>query len=82
MVFQVFPKNVESGAAPRSDNGTSNLIILLVKISSHRKSPLILSLHLRCLLMVDNKNSVSNSFPWQPGRKNSRCVKDASPCSI
>ena len=38
MVFQVFPKNVESGAAPRSDNGTSNLMILLVKISSGRKS--------------------------------------------
>ena len=32
--------------------------------------------------MAHNKNSVSNSFPWQPGRKNSRCVKDASPCSI
>ena len=31
--------------------------------------------------MVHNKNSVSNSFPWQPGRKNSRCVKDASPCT-
>jgi len=38
MVFQVFPKNTASGAAPSSDNGTSNLMILLVKISSGRKS--------------------------------------------
>ena len=31
--------------------------------------------------MKHYKNSASNSFPWQPGRKNSHCVKDASPCT-
>ena len=47
IVFQVFPKNAASGAAPSSDNGTSNLMILLVKISSGRKSSLIFSLTLK-----------------------------------
>ena len=46
-VFQVFPKNAASGAAPSSDNGTSNLMILLVKISSGRKGSLIFSLTLK-----------------------------------
>ena len=47
IVFQVFPKNAASGAAPRSDNGTSNLMILIVKISDYRKSSLIFSLTLK-----------------------------------
>ena len=45
--FQVFPKKAALGAAPRSDNGTSNLMILLIKISSGRKSSLIFSLTLK-----------------------------------
>ena len=47
MVFQVFPKNSALGPSPSTDKGTSNLIILLVKISSPRKSSLIFSLPLR-----------------------------------
>ena len=47
MAFHVFPKNSASVPSPSSDNGTSNLMILLVKISSGRKSSLIFSLTLK-----------------------------------
>ena len=46
-VFQVFPKNSALGPSPSTDKGTSNLIILLIKISGPRKSSLIISLPLR-----------------------------------
>ena len=45
--FPSFSKNSALGPSPSTDKGTSNLIILLVKISSPRKSSLIFSLPLR-----------------------------------
>ena len=37
IVFSAFPKNSASVPSPSTDNGTSKLIDLLVKISSYKK---------------------------------------------
>ena len=49
IVFSAFPKNSASVPSPSTDNGTSKLIDLLVKISSYRKSSLIFFVHQRGL---------------------------------
>ena len=45
--FPSFPKNSASLPSTSTDNGTSKLIDLLVKISSYRKSSLIFFVHQR-----------------------------------
>ena len=45
--FPIFPKNSVSSPSPSTDNGTSNLITLLVRISGYRKSSLIFFVHQR-----------------------------------
>ena len=47
MVFQVFPQNSVSVPFSSTDNGTSKLIDLLVKISSYKISSLIFFVHQR-----------------------------------
>ena len=45
--FPSFPKNSASLPSPSTDNRTSRLIHLLVKISSYKKSSLIFFVHQR-----------------------------------
>ena len=47
MAFQVFPQNSASVPFSSTDNGTSKLIDLLVKISSYKISSLIFFVHQR-----------------------------------
>ena len=49
IVFSAFPKNSASVPSPSTDNGTSKLIDVLVKISSYKKSSLIFFVHQRGL---------------------------------
>ena len=46
-VFSIFPKNFVSSSSPSTDNGTSKLIGLLVKISRYKISSLIFFVHQR-----------------------------------
>ena len=80
--FPIFPKNSVSSPSPSTDNGTSNLITLLVKISGYRKSSLIFFVHQRGVRWYTTWNSAWNSFVWQLGRKNCRTVKEYAYCMI
>ena len=62
VVFQVFPKNAASEASPSPHKGTCNLITLLIKVSSHRKSSLIFSLHSRVYLWYITKIQPQTHF--------------------